>query len=294
MKIVAILTIIIIAFTSCFNSPQNTISHRWNFAGVDMPGVRGFIDSISSTGQEAKDAMEEFFRGNELILRKDNTFDIAVFKHYVHGIWKYDETNKRLTLTDDAGLLQPIVWNVENFNNLALQIQIDANNLQKLIPSFQYSTTGYSYLLKNNVFTFFLSRNGDIYWQDKNDPYSKVNNLWRIKPNAPETDAQILERVNRHLKFCKLVIKDAMDKGYLSFNWFVTPLIINVHGAGLRGYDDARQEWESNFYDSTQAEKGYKLLRQSVLNSHYKPDETKLNFENYVGVIDGLIENLGK
>jgi hypothetical protein len=280
----------------CFYAPQGSVAGRWDVDAVDMPDVAGFIDSIKSDNENAKESMEDFFRGDELVLRKDHTCDIALFKQYIHGTWKFEEGTNTLSITDEAGFVQPVVFRVNKVDGQHMVLTTDNVNVGKLVPLFQTTLPGYSYFKTKKRFTFFLSVNSDNYWQSKNDPYSKQNNLWRIKPHNPETDGQIAERVNRHLQFCRLVVQDAIDnnKGYVSFNWFVTPLMLASTGGGLQGYERTKEKWEANFYNPEQALKGYKLLEQSLEKSRYEPDATRTRFENYIMILDGVIANLPK
>lgn len=286
-----------ILLSGCIFSPQDKISHRWDFAAIDMPNVKGFVDSIKIAyqGDDIKENMEKFFRGNELMLRKDNSYDIVAFKKYMHGAWKYDEPNNRLVLADETGQTQPVVFYVDSIGTQWLELKTDGENIRKLIPAYDFGSVGYSYLLKNSSFTLFLSRDKDVYWQEKNDPYSKVNNFWRIKPASPETKQQILDRVNNHLHFWKLIVQDAIDndRGVISFHWFESPLVIASNGSALRNYDDVKDAWETNFYDSTQAREGYALL-ENCFKKGVKAGETDSHFQNDIIIIDQLIANLGR
>lgn len=285
------------ASASCMNIRQGDgLAGRWDFRAIDMPDVAGFIDSIKVADEDVGEAMQSFFRGNELVLRKDNSCDLVICKKYLHCAWKFDQGTGMLVLTDEAGDLQPVAIKVNKIEGTRMFLTVDSGNMNKLVPPYQYGATGYSYLRNKRHYTFFLSWDDDSYWQEKNDPYSKVNNLWRIKPHKQETNEQVTERVGRHLKFCKLAVQDAItsNRGYVSFNWFVTPLILSKNGGRLREYSRAREEWESNFYDSAQAKQGYALLEDDLNRSYYQADETKSRFENYVIIIDQLIANLKK
>ena len=295
MKEALCIALFFVTITGCLTGKQGSLAGRWDFKGVDMPDVAGFIDSIKSSDEDAKYAMESFFRGNALILRTNSTYDLVICKKYLHGNWKLDDANNLLQLTDEAGYLPPITLKVNKNDPLRLVITADNETMAKLVPAFQYGTTGYSYFQTKRRFTFFLSTNDDSYWQDKDDPYSKVNNQWRIKPRTAETNEQITLRVKEHLQFCRLLVKDAIEKqGVLSFNWFATPLVLSTSGCGLREYRYAKDEWAANFYDSAQALQGFRQLAQTIHRTTYQPDETRSRFSNYAFMLDGLIEQVEK
>jgi hypothetical protein len=219
----------------------------------------------------------------------------VLFRKYLHGVWKYDEFNDKLVLTDESGYTQPVLLQVDSIGSRLLVLGINRENICKLIPSYENGSTGYSYLTKNNRVTFFLLRDKQVYWHEKNDPYSKINNQWRIKPSGPETDEQILARVDNHLHFWRLIVQDAIDKNsdYISFHWFASPVIVASNGSALRKYENVKDEWGADFYDSVQAQKGYQLL-QKCFSKGLKAGETDSRFQNDLIIIDQMIENLHK
>lgn len=285
----------LLMLAGCFAQPKEQIQHRWDFTGVAMPNPQGFLDSIANGPDEVKEAMEDFFRGNELLLRKDNSFDMVVFKRYLHGQWKFNEATNKLTLTAEGVKPQAIIMQVDSVDGQYLQLTLNRDNFSKLVPPFQYSTTGYYSLLQNSQCTFYLVRDKDIYWQEEKDPYSKPNNLWRMPPAQPETDVQIAKRVEQHVKFCRLMMQDALDnkKELISFNWIVTPLVLSNQGCALRSFDGTKEGWTSNFYDTTQAFAGYQLL-EAAIKKGVKPVEGNTRFENFVVMLDQVLANLKK
>lgn len=120
------------------------------------------------------------------------------------------------------------------------------------------------YLFGKAYYQFLLKQSDFHYSNLSNDPYSKENNWWRIKPSKPESDEQLKKRVLNHLAFWQLLFHDAdkNDLPYVSYNWFASPLVIATNGVVMKFYDDVKNEWDQNFYDSVQAHKGYELMRK--------------------------------
>jgi hypothetical protein len=152
---------------------------------------------------------------------------------------------------------------------------------------------GFSFFRQKGHFTFYLSADKDSYHNEAKDPYSKPNNLWRIKPTKPENEQQVLQRVRNHLQFYKLFMQDVVDRsrGYVSLHSFRTPLILNKESIGLQAYDDARDAWDENFYDTLQAQEGYKIIRAAILKG-IQPGTDDSRFENSATMLGELMENL--
>jgi len=291
MKLFRIFLLILI-FTGCKQAPKATLAWRWSFAGVTMPNVAGFYDSIGNGSYDPGEIMQRFFLDYKLILRKDNTCDIVMFQKYLHGSWAYNEQLKALTITDESEPATPLVMQVDSLSPVALWLKMDSTVLNKLIPPFMWGNKGFSYFRQAGRFTFYLTADNERYTNEKTDPYSKPNNVWRLKPAKPEDENAVLQRVQNHLQFYRLFMNDVVDrnKHYISLHSFRTPLILNKESIGLKSYDDARDAWDESFYDTLQARQGYKILYKAIIKG-IKPGDSDDRFKNSVKMLEELIEN---
>ena len=87
MRRLFILLFIIVTYTGCLHSPKSMLTWRWNFDAVNMPDLNSFLDSVRNGYSETSDVMQRFFLDDKLVLRKDNTCDMVLFKQYLHGSW---------------------------------------------------------------------------------------------------------------------------------------------------------------------------------------------------------------
>ncbi|MBV4356326.1 hypothetical protein [Pinibacter aurantiacus] len=93
----------------------------------------------------------------------------------------------------------------------------------------------------------------DTFKTDNDNPFSAVNNLWRIKPTHAESDKQISARLKNHLHFWEKYFEWALDTKKHSIDVRSTPSVIKIYGNGLslKHYEDQPEAWKNCFYDST-------------------------------------------
>ena len=104
--------------------------------------------------------------------------------------------------------------------------------------------------------------------------------------------SRIKDRVLNHLNFWQRLFTDADEKErpYISYGWFDSPLIVAVNGVRLEFYKDHKSEWDQNFYDSVEANKGYQLMR-NCFNKKIKFLDTEDKYKRHVDVIKQLKAN---
>lgn len=251
-------------FTACKRDPSQLLVGRWSFSSFDVPGLRDFIDSVRYNDDADDITIKKTLLGDKLILRQDSSFDFVLFRQYIHGKWNYDTSSHNLFLKDVSANKFDVTVHVDSIYPNKLQFDMDEFTLNKLLWKHADDENGYHFLFNKPYCAFVLDADNEIYRNEKDDPYSKANNWWRMKPAQRETDDQIKQRVLAHLNFWETLFKDADNKqrAYVPFYWFASPLVIASYGAQMNYYEDAKQEWDQNFYDSVDAHKGYEYMRK--------------------------------
>lgn len=232
----------------------------------------------------------------KLILKKDKSFTLVIFKKFTHGTWSFDEQYKALTLYDEATPQSPVTMTVDSVSRSLLILSLSQAAMNKLVPLNEPNNKGFTFFKGNGPYRFFLSADREAYSNDKNDPYSKQNNLWRIRPSKPETDAQLNARLANHVGFLKLLMQAVADgkSTYISLHSFHTPLVMDAGDIRLEHYEYTRSSWDNYFYDTLQAQKAYRLLEKAVIYNGVKQGETGDRFENSVIMLTQVLQNLQK
>jgi hypothetical protein len=236
--------------------------------------------------------MKKLFLDNKLILRNDSSFDMLLMKQYIHGIWRYYPEKKILDLLDESANKLKIEFGVDTVNEHLLHLDTDEFVVEKLAGNHINDPAVGNYLFRKPYYQFFLIEDNERFPNLSEDPYSRENNWWRMKPAVPESDEQIKKRILNHLAFWKLLFRDARenDRDYVSYNWFASPLVLASNGVVMKFYDDVKSEWDENFYDSVQARKGYEMMRK-CFSKKIKYLETKNKYVRNEDIIKQLTGN---
>ncbi|QEC69395.1 hypothetical protein FRZ67_19580 [Panacibacter ginsenosidivorans] len=284
--------IITISLAACKRDSSELLAGRWDFSALEMPGMPDFLYEIKQTGDDNALTLKKFLLDNKLILRKDSTFDLVLLKQYIHGSWHYEAATKYLFLKDSSASNLDITIHIDSITGSRLIFDIDEFALNKLVNRHAAINNYYDLLFNKSYCQFYLDIDNDRYSDLKDDPYSIENNKWRIKPFQQETDKQIKQRVLNHLDFWQNLFTDAQEKDrtYVAYTWFDSPLVVAENGVKLEFYDEHKKEWDQNFYDSTDANKGYQMMRK-CFSKKLKFMETEDKYKRHEDVIRQLKAN---
>jgi hypothetical protein len=99
--------------------------------------------------------------------------------------------------------------------------------------------------------------------QQKQDPFSLINNRWRIHATHKESDAEIRNRLLNHCQFWEAYFRWALDKGLNTVDVRSTPTPIKIYGNGfaLKPTEDLPAEWVSCFYDADDCQKASNIIK---------------------------------
>jgi len=296
MKKILLATLLIITAVCCKKSPGKMIAGRWEFKDAS-PIYSGSAGNNPETSREPDEEDAPAFStqgmfGNRLILRSDGTFDVCLLQAYMHGNWRYDEKQKQLKMTNERGK-DSFTIKVDSVGSRFLELDVDSFFIKKVVALSHKKDSVDTSLDSIISCRFFFIKSTDRYSSLDKDPYSIVNNQWRVKPGQPESDAMLKQRVLNHLKFLQLIFKDALDKNkeQVTYNWFNTPLIIANNGVALKFFDDIKEDWSKNFYDTAEARKGYWELNKAFRNK-IKYLQTDNYFEKKTDMFQQMINNV--
>lgn len=94
------------------------------------------------------------------------------------------------------------------------------------------------------------------------NPFSVVNNQWRIPANKKETDQQLKARLKNHCRFYEIYFKWALDNKLQKLDVRSTPSLIKIYGNGfeLKPFTQLPEVWISYFYDEEDCRKANDIM----------------------------------
>ncbi len=135
------------------------------------------------------------------------------------------------------------------------------------------------------------------YARPDDHPFHPLNNLWRTKPAAAETDAQLVARLQNHVHHLALIL-DATVKNHLKTAYLrASPSCLSLsNGAvGLEPSSNWPSDWVDCFFNMDDAKKAATLLEKSMhANGRAATDAKKQWIENDLIILQNIEAGLKK
>jgi hypothetical protein len=285
----ALLFFLAVLFTACkFKNNSDLVSARWVFSETDATPIVKTAEEFESF--YGRNGFNQVFAASKFIIRPDNMFDLVFFQNYRHGKWEHrDRFLVLLTEPDEDSLF----FGIDTIGYRSMILRIDSFNYKKLGRMVTpFDTTGLFADADEIRFAFKLDK--ERYKDEDEDPYSKSNNWWRIKPLEPEKPEQVKKRVLALIDFHILMFQDAWDreKDVVLYTWFSSPLIVAGNGMALQRYETIKADWEDCFYNAEQAQQGYRLLQDGFKKKLKANDDYKRRFLRNRDLLQQLRKNI--
>jgi hypothetical protein len=214
-----------------------------------------------------------------LRLFDNGSFTGGALRGYVSGTWTNDSMNQQIwlkpldkvTVSDEATFT---VLQILEQNAGTMQVAVLRNAEESM------STNQKTMLLKKAACPL------------ERDPFRTDHNLWRAKPDKPESPERIKDRVIAYLSFLKMFYQFAGENNLerADTDWFPSPMKMDSPGSITMAYSNELATWNACFYNEAQAVEAYQIISGPFMNIKLKgnPD---LNARN-VEVIAQLISDI--
>ena len=108
----------------------------------------------------------------------------------------------------------------------------------------------------------FRGYSNDVFTSSGDNPFSLQNNKWRLKPEQPESEAAISQRLRNHFRFFEVLFSWAHVTGQKTLNVNEQPGALRHYANGfeLVHYSEQLPEWKACFYDTADVRKAYNQL----------------------------------
>ena len=135
----------------------------------------------------------------------------------------------------------------------------------------------------------------NTYWpKGTENPFSKENYAWAVKPSQPETDEQIKQRVKDCVKFFQYFYEGHVRGGAKSINFDALPDPFKWYPGAIfvRKEDELGKKFVNCFYSKEEALKGRQML-EDALTKKYNWNESEKNWlKQTASVLDQIAEQL--
>ena len=108
-------------------------------------------------------------------------------------------------------------------------------------------------------------------WPDASkNPFSKKNYQWTMKPQKPETDAEIKDRVKESVQFYVYYFNGFVNGGAEIIDFGGLPGCLNWYQGGItiQSENKLNKRWINCFYSKEQAFKGRQILQDAITKKY--------------------------
>jgi hypothetical protein len=245
------LLFIIIFFIGCTTKQQKENKRKliygsWRLAEASVDG--------SSKKNDGEDKLLKRAQDNKIVntgivfsLFSDGSFtQLKGVSEYRNGKWRFNN-NKSAIVCSTALLSDTFLLNTDAEQNNTLVQILHGNNETKL-SYFQYAEELKDY---------------------KDDPFYAANNTWRIKATAPETTAQIQDRLGNYFKHLAYLLKSATERKQTAVSFEFSQGIVKIFngGIGINPLNIVPESWAKTFYKDEDAFVAYKMFEKYLMTS---------------------------
>lgn len=254
-KLIYILLFISLSLVSCNNSdfsveiPKNNFQGLWLITSVEGPFKK----------DAALPAMIKFNTGRWIQFNTDSTYTTNIKGQYDYGTYSPFKDGK------DSVLLRSFRGDIYH-----LSAKYDGNGNGKILHRITIPDMSamYDYKFDSRVRQFDFD-------EEKIDPYSKENNLWRMPAERSENDSLLAIRMINHIDFwiAYLNLANKMETKTLNLNNINTCFEFSNYGIIMNRFNDWESTFKTLFYNRAEAERAYNLTTQAIYRCKYEKDE---------------------
>lgn len=263
-------------------SNQDKISQRWVFTSLQTPSSKALAKAFDeSVLNEVHMMLDKKVQGNRLVLEKDGKCFGVLMNCYVTGRWTWSNVGPMVLTQIDFPKKINLKWQVHKQANKQVEFMVRADKLMELYQldaSKEDSIKTADWVVQENgEWTITAESEKTDFDSENADPWSPEMNRWRLKPQSAESKQQLQDRVRNHLQFLISFFKfisQEKERFWVSQDWFSSIVVTGNSGTALRAEGRIPKEWYQCFYDSTQALRGYYMLRTAFHGGIKIPTET--------------------
>lgn len=183
------------------------------------------------------DTAEMLISGSFINLQTNGNFTARFFSRYFEGDWS--KTDSFLTLITSKQDTLRFETRVADPDSLILKLV--SVNSSKLL----------TYTIGGVLNT--------IQYKEEDNPYSKENNVWALKPDKKENAVEIRQRVLNYINYLRLVLNDPYNNSdYLEL--IDNPIRIATNGLSLKWIEEVDAAYKMTYYDEEDFKIGYAML----------------------------------
>jgi len=126
------------------------------------------------------------------------------------------------------------------------------------------------------------------------DPFTAVNNRWRLRANTKESDKQIADRLTNHFRFWQTYFHWALDQqiDYIDVRSTPTPIKIYGNGVALKPFEQLPPAWKNYFYDEEDCRKANDKIKLLFDNNSIAWPQTDNKYKMFLSAFQQMEQKM--
>lgn len=229
--------------------PEKNFRGLWMVTSVDGP----------VKNDAALPAMKKFNTGRWIQFNRDSTYTANIKGQFDYGHFA--------PLLDGKDSVELKSFRGDTYHMAA---QYNGKGIGKILHRINVPTMTdtYDYIFNCSV------REYD-YDSPEYDPYSLVNNRWRLPAETSENDSLLVVRMVNHIDFWIAFLNTANRLELKSFNYanMNTCFEFSNFGIIMNRFNNWESTFKTLFYNRAEAERAYELTTQAIYRSKYEKND---------------------
>ncbi len=250
MKFPVFFFILSCIISSCTDGGKQ-LARAWIYHDWTVKEQSGYYERFKRTPAIA------FTSGNFIDLQRDSSYH-SYLEEYSVGTWRFE---KDTLLMKDAR------------SQAVRRFRVLEKNKDQLFLTHDEKDKIY-------VFDGFRNRFDSL----SQNPFSLLNNHWRVKADHKENDSELLNRLHNHFRFWEMYFAWALKEDIKSLPVRGVPSLLKMYGNGfqLEYFEYQPPEWKKLFYDTADSRKVFVRMHYLMYDEDIKWPETENRFKGFI------------
>lgn len=246
---------LLLCLISC-TAPKDRLAKAWIYNIEPSP------QQLAVNNKHGFERNEALTGANFIDLQPNGTYT-SYLSSFENGKWYFKDQNLILV----------------NAQKQIMELQVNMLTDKQMVCTDKMKKLLYNFEGQPNEFTSALQ-----------NPFSKQNNQWRLKPTHKESEAELRARLKNHFSFWEKYFAWGLKNNIDYLDVTSTPSLLKIYGNGfqLEYYENLYPEWQNCFYDTIDCRMAYEDVYYKMYQKNIQWPDSKNRFERFVSAFQQL------
>ena len=183
-------------------------------------------------------------------------------------------------------------WNLDDDNHIALAWDNRRDSV-RLLEYYHDGNDAYLVAAYRNHGIFQFVRDGHRLSDFRDDPFHPSNNMWRLKPDSTESQAQLMTRVREFIRHTALIHQAADELGAEAVSFRHSLMIMRIYagGIGVIREKSIPDQWVQCFFSPEQANTAYHIFSRWLADLQYRGAASDDWVRDNISILQAMLQH---